>query len=168
MMKEIILITGANGMVAKKLSQVLEKKYTLRFLTRTKRAENHFEWDIKKKYIEDKALQNVSHVIHLAGTGVADKNWTPERKEEIISSRVQSAELILESLKKQNLKIKSFVSASGIAYYGTETTHTIYEENSPLGEGFLSHVCELWENVAKDFFLQIQHVLFLMEKYALA
>jgi uncharacterized protein (TIGR01777 family) len=150
-MKEIVLITGANGMVAKKLSQILEKKYTLRFLTRTKRAENHFEWDIEKKYIDDKAVQNVSHVIHLAGAGVADKKWTAQRKEEIISSRVASAELILESLKKQDLKVKSFISASGIAYYGTETTNTIYKENSPLGEGFLSHVCELWESVADKF-----------------
>lgn len=150
-MKEIILITGANGMVAKELSQILEKTYTLRFLTRNKKAENHFEWDISKKYIDAQAVQNVSHIIHLAGAGVADKKWTSQRKQEIISSRVQSAELILESLKKQGLKVKSFISASGIAYYGTETSDTIYEENSPLGKEFLAHVCELWEGIADNF-----------------
>lgn len=150
-MKEVILITGANGMVAKQLSQVLKEKYTLRFLTRNKQAENHFEWDIAKKYIDDKAVQNVSHIIHLAGAGIADKNWTVQRKKEIISSRVQSAELILGSLKKQGLKVKSFISASGISYYGTETTNTIYDENSPLGKGFLAHVCKLWEGIADEF-----------------
>jgi NAD dependent epimerase/dehydratase family enzyme len=55
-MKEIILITGANGLVAKELSEKLEKDYTVRFLTRKKQNSNDFEWDIKKGTIDEKAL----------------------------------------------------------------------------------------------------------------
>ena len=150
-MKEIVLITGANGLVAKELSKKLEKEYTIRFLTRKKRTDNEFEWDVKNQTIDEKALENVSHIIHLAGANISEKRWTDERKKELISSRVDSAGLILKTLRKNNIKLKSFISASGINYYGTETTEKIFTENDGPGNDFLSEVVVLWERAADDF-----------------
>ncbi|WP_419870658.1 TIGR01777 family oxidoreductase [Chryseobacterium sp. CT-SW4] len=150
-MKEIILITGAGGMIARQLAQRLDKDYTIRFLTRTKRDENQFEWDIHKKTIDEAALENVSHVIHLAGANIAEKKWTQKRKEELISSRIDSAQLILDTLKRKNIVLKSFISASGINVYGTETTEKIYKEEDPKGHDFLSQVVTLWEKAADRF-----------------
>ncbi|WP_265130508.1 TIGR01777 family oxidoreductase [Chryseobacterium oranimense] len=150
-MKEIVLITGAGGMIAKKLSKKLEKKYTVRFLTRKKKHDNDFEWDIKNGIIDESALDNVSHIIHLAGANISEKRWTKERKRELISSRVDSAGLLLKTVKKKKVKLKSFISASGINYYGTVTTEKIYSENDPPGNDFLSEVVVLWERAADDF-----------------
>lgn len=150
-MKEIVLITGANGLVAKELSKKLEKEYTIRFLTRKKRTDNEFEWDVKNQTIDERALENVSHIIHLAGANISEKRWTDERKKELISSRVDSAGLILKTLRKNNIKLKSFISASGINYYGTETTEKIFTENDGPGNDFLSEVVVLWERAADDF-----------------
>ncbi|WP_343608706.1 TIGR01777 family oxidoreductase [Chryseobacterium oranimense] len=150
-MKEIVLITGAGGMIAKKLSKKLEKEYTVRFLTRKKKHDNDFEWDIKNGIIDESALDNVSHIIHLAGANISEKRWTKERKRELISSRVDSAGLLLKTVKKKKIKLKSFISASGINYYGTVTTEKIYSENDPPGNDFLSEVVVLWERVADDF-----------------
>ncbi|KFF21768.1 TIGR01777 family oxidoreductase [Chryseobacterium sp. JM1] len=150
-MKEIVLITGAGGMIARKLSKKIEKEFTVRFLTRKKKHENDFEWDIKKGTIDESALDNVSHIIHLAGANISEKRWTKERKQELISSRVDSAGLLLETLRKKNIKLKSFISASGINYYGTVTTDKIYTENDPPGNDFLSEVVVLWERAADDF-----------------
>ncbi len=150
-MKEIVLITGANGLIAKELSKRLEKEYTVRFLTRKKKNENDFEWDLKKGTVDENAFENISHVIHLAGAGVAEKRWTDERKKEIISSRVDSAHLILKNLQQKNQKLKSFVSASGINYYGTETTEKIFTEQDGPGKDFLSEVTILWEQAADEF-----------------
>ncbi|NIF04913.1 TIGR01777 family protein [Chryseobacterium sp. Tr-659] len=153
-MKEIVLITGASGMIARQLAEKIGNDYELRFLTRKKKRSNEYEWDINKGSIDETALENVSHIIHLAGANISEKRWTPERKRELISSRIDSAELLRNTLKKKNIKLKSFISASGINYYGTETSEKIFTENDPPGNDFLSEVVVLWERAADDFLEQ--------------
>ncbi|WP_292010746.1 TIGR01777 family oxidoreductase [Chryseobacterium sp.] len=150
-MKEIVLITGAGGMIAQELSRKLGKDYIIRFLTRTKRQENQYEWDLDKGTIDETAFENVDHIIHLAGANISEKRWTEKRKKELIFSRVNSAKLILDTLKKKNIVLKSFISASGINVYGTETTEKIYKEDDPKGNDFLSKVVILWEQAADWF-----------------
>jgi uncharacterized protein (TIGR01777 family) len=150
-MKEIVLITGAGGLIARELSKQLENKYTVQFLTRHKKRENEFMWDINKGMIDEKALEDVSHVIHLAGANISEKRWTDDRKKELISSRVDSAQLILKTLQKNNRVLKSFISASGINYYGTETTNKIFTEKDGPGNDFLSEVVVVWEKAADEF-----------------
>ncbi|MEI7488467.1 MAG: TIGR01777 family oxidoreductase [Chryseobacterium sp.] len=150
-MKEVVLITGANGMVAQELSKKLEKEYSVRFLTRKKKRDNDYEWDIKNGKIDESAFENVAHIIHLAGANISVKRWTDDRKKELISSRVDSAKLLLNTLRKKNIHLKSFISASGINYYGTKTTEKIYTEDDAPGNDFLSEVVVLWERSADDF-----------------
>ncbi|KQR94510.1 hypothetical protein ASG01_01100 [Chryseobacterium sp. Leaf180] len=150
-MKETILITGANGSVAKNLSKLLQNDYEIRFLTRTKKNANEFEWNIEKKTIDVAALKNVSHIIHLAGANVAEKKWTDERKKEIFTSRIDSAKLILDTLKQNNFKIKSFISASASGIYGSFTSEKIFDESGPYGNDFLAEVVKAWEAAADDF-----------------
>lgn len=150
-MKEIVLITGASGTIARAISKKLENQYSIRFLTRKKEAENEFEWDLENQIVDEKAFENVSHIIHLAGANISEKRWTEDRKKELISSRVDSAKLILNTLKKKNLKLKSFISASGINFYGTKTTDKIFTENEAPGNDFLSEVVVVWEKAADEF-----------------
>ncbi|MCP4552764.1 MAG: TIGR01777 family protein [Bacteroidetes bacterium] len=150
-MKEVVLITGSNGIIAKSLSEQLGDNYSLRYLTRKKRKENEFEWNINKKYIENGAFTDVSHIIHLAGAGISEKRWSENRKKTIFSSRIDSAKLILTILKKEHIKITSFISASAIGYYGTVTSEKIYYENDTKGNDFLSDVCYNWEKTADEF-----------------
>lgn len=150
-MKEVVLITGASGLIARELSKKLEKEFTVRFLTRKKRRDNEWEWDLKNGTIDESAFENLSHIIHLAGANISEKRWTEERKKELISSRVESAKLLSGMVKKKNLKLKSFISASGINYYGTTTTEKIYKEDDQSGNDFLSEVVILWEKSADIF-----------------
>lgn len=150
-MKEIVLITGASGAIAKALSKKIEKDFAVRFLTRKKKAENEFEWNLENNTIDERAFENISHIIHLAGANISEKRWTEDRKKELISSRVDSAKLILNTLKKKNLKLRSFISASGINFYGTKTTDKIFIENDAPGNDFLSEVVMVWEKAADEF-----------------
>ncbi|UZT98624.1 TIGR01777 family oxidoreductase [Chryseobacterium fluminis] len=150
-MKEVVLITGAGGMIAKELSKKLSKEYEVRLLTRKKKHHNEFEWDIDRQTIDESAFENVSHIIHLAGANISEKRWTDERKKQLISSRVESAKLLLNILRKKNIRLKSFISASGINYYGTVTSEKIFTEQDPPGNDFLSEVVILWEKAADDF-----------------
>jgi uncharacterized protein (TIGR01777 family) len=150
-MKQVVLITGANGMLAKHLAKQLEIEYSVRFLTRKKTRSNEYLWDLNNNYIDPNALIGVHNIIHLAGSSIANKRWTKKRKQIIISSRVDSAGLILKELKKHQISIETFISASAIGYYGTKTTDEIYNEKSPKGNDFLSDVCDKWEHAAYDF-----------------
>ncbi|MEY8760738.1 TIGR01777 family oxidoreductase [Chryseobacterium tongliaoense] len=147
-MKEVVLITGAGGMIAQELSKRIEKDYTIRFLTRKKKRDNDYEWNVQKEIIDESAFENVDHIIHLAGANISEQRWTEKRKKELISSRTDSAKLILDTLKKKNIKLKSFISASGINVYGTKTTENIYKEDDEKGSDFLSKVVILWEQAA--------------------
>jgi uncharacterized protein len=151
--KEIILITGSHGTVANQLSSLLEN-YSLRYLTRKKTNANEFEWNIEKQIMDPSALDSVKHIVHLAGAGIADERWSDERKKIIMSSRIDSARLILKNLKDRNQKISTFISGSASGYYGSTTTDKIFKETDSNGNDFLSEVCYQWELAADEFLTQ--------------
>ena len=150
-MKKVVLITGANGMLAKYMGEQLSPIYSVRYLTRNVSNENEYLWDLKNKHIDSKGLIGVNYIIHLAGSSIVEKRWSKKRKQTILASRVDSGLLILEELKKYQITIDAFISASAIGYYGTMTSNTIFNEGSPQGNDFLSDVCSKWENTAQLF-----------------
>jgi uncharacterized protein len=148
-----ILITGGTGMIGQRLTELLlQKGHQVTYLSRSKEKKANidvYQWDIDKKYIEEGALENADYVVHLAGTGIADKRWTDERKQEIINSRIQPIELINKYLQEKNIKLKGFISASAIGYYGGDTGETKLDENSKAGNDFLAECTQLWELAAQ-------------------
>ena len=144
-----IVITGGTGLVGSYLSKMLSKNnHEVVHLSRTPDSSAHyptFEWNIGKKYIDPNALDGADFVIHLAGAGVADKRWTKQRKKVIIDSRVESIKLLKSQIEKQQVKLKSFISASAIGYYGMDTGAAELTEESKPGNDYLAHVVKLWE-----------------------
>ncbi|MBX2986054.1 MAG: TIGR01777 family oxidoreductase [Bacteroidia bacterium] len=150
-MKEIVLITGAHGVIAQELSQRLSNAFEVRLLSRFPEQKNEFKWNIDKHFIDDNALKDISHIVHLAGANVLEKKWTEARRSEIVSSRVKSADMLLRLLQNQNQHIKTFVTASAIGFYGNETSERIFVEDDVKGTGFLSDVVLRWEQAADAF-----------------
>ncbi len=111
---------------------------------------NYFHWNVKEKVMSREACEGVSHIIHLAGAGIADERWSRHRKKEIIESRVESARLLFEYCQDSNNRPVSFISASAIGIYG-DTGDEWVREDHPVGEGFLSEVCRQWEEAADAF-----------------
>ena len=138
-------------MLAKALAKHLADDYEIRFLSRGTSKPNEFYWDPSQNIIDSEALVGVHHVIHLAGATIGNKRWTPKRKELILSSRVDSAHLIRKELSKNKQQIESFISISGVGYYGTLTSDTKFDELSPKGNDFLADVCGEWEQACHDF-----------------
>jgi len=110
-----------------------------------------YKWDLHKGEIDNRAFEGINSIIHLAGAGIADKRWTDARKKELINSRVKSAELLKTYVISQNVKLNSFISASGIGYYGTATTDHVFKEQDPPANEFVSEICIKWEAAADDF-----------------
>ena len=149
-----ILITGGTGMVGRALTQVLVAKgHQVAILTRNPPSSNHpnisyYHWDIPSGIIDSAAILQADHIIHLAGAGVADKRWNKARKQEIVDSRVQSGELLVHALKTMPNHVQSFLSASGIGWYGPDTTKSLQQgfmEDAPADTAFLGETCRLWE-----------------------
>ncbi|HRG38866.1 MAG TPA: TIGR01777 family oxidoreductase [Bacteroidia bacterium] len=149
---ETILITGASGLIGKHLTVLLkEKGYRVIHLSRSASKKNDtetFVWNIHKQTIDEQAVIQADHIIHLAGDGITHHRWSEAQKKEIIDSRVESIHLLYKTLQKTNKTLKSFVSASGIGIYGGITTQKIYSETDPPATDFLGTVCEKWEDAA--------------------
>jgi uncharacterized protein (TIGR01777 family) len=94
-------------------------------------------------WLDSNALDQVTHIIHLAGASIS-KKWTPEYKQTIVDSRTKGLHTLKKYLSKADLKIDKILSASGIGYYQPNTGKTLTEMD-PKGNGFLSDVCNLWE-----------------------
>lgn len=147
-----ILITGASGLVGSRLKQLLEAEgHTVHTLGRAKNSgPGHFAWNPAKGKMDEKALEGVTAIVHLAGAGVAEKRWTTERKKEILDSRVQSTAVLYKYLNKYPNKVTTLVSASAVGYYG-DCGAAVVDEEHPLGEGFLADVCKQWEDGVARF-----------------
>ena len=145
-----ILITGGTGLVGKALTTLLlQKGYTVIILTRKLPVGDQQPgvqfalWNVKKQTIDIAALQRADYIIHLAGAGVMDKKWSPEYKNEIISSRVESAKLLVHTLKNNPNTIKAVVSSSAIGWY--QVVPVVHTEEEPADDSYLGHTCKLWE-----------------------
>lgn len=149
-----ILITGGTGLVGTRLSTLLTQKgYEVIHLSRKPRPDASYKtytWDVIEGKIDPEAL-HVDYIIHLAGAGVADKKWTDRRKELIYSSRIESTRLLFEKVQEQRIKLKGFISASAIGYYGFDTGDSMVDENTSPGDDFLANVVIDWEEAADSF-----------------
>lgn len=148
-----ILITGGTGLVGTALVKKLkERNHTVRILTRSEsEEENEFYWNIAEKKIDDQAFENLDCIIHLAGANISER-WTDDYKKELYSSRIDSANLLLEYCEKKEIHLQSFISSSGVNYYGTFTSDQILTEESKIVENdFLAKLCVEWENAADQF-----------------
>ena len=155
-MNSKILITGGSGLVGVYLSDKLTQQgFEVLHLSRNKNSKSKYKtffWDIPKGIIEEGALDDVRYIIHLAGAGVADKKWTTARKHLLISSRVDSANLIYSYLKNHKHTVEAFISASAIGIYGADTGGILKSEDRiQLGDDFLATLTKKWESAADQF-----------------
>lgn len=93
-----------------------------------------------------RAIQGADAVINLAGAGIADKRWTPARKQLLRDSRVLSTRSLAEAIRTGAIQPSVFIQGSGIGYYGAFDDGPALTEDSPAGSDLLGHICAAWEN----------------------
>ncbi len=146
-----VLITGASGLVGKKLvKKLLLEKIEVNYLSTSKlKLKNKlhytgFYWNPRQGQISDKAFDGVDAIIHLAGANIATR-WTTAYKKEILESRVLSSNLLFETLKRIPNQVKQVISASGTAIYPDSFDKIYSETETQIATGFLSDVVVNWE-----------------------
>ena len=150
-----VLITGGSGLIGRALSELLlAEGYKVFWLSRTKNLSAKFpsySWDYTKREIDTEILEEVDIIVHLAGDSIGSGRWTETKKEQIMSSRIDSTVLLLETLRELDLKPDVFISASAVGIYGNKTTENIYEEkDKTVADDFLAQVCNEWEKAVEQ------------------
>lgn len=145
-----ILISGGRGLIGKSLSRLLKQKgYTVYKLTRRPKKNSHIYWNPEKQTIESKHLAEIDVIINLAGSNIADKKWSNDRKTDLVNSRVNSIHFLKAAAEKMP-NLKYYISASGINCYGYNGPHE-KTETDPYGKDFLSQLVKDWEMASDSF-----------------
>ncbi len=151
------LITGATGLVGQEIvKQLRAMEVPVHYLSTSKsklKSEHHyhgFYWDPSKNTIDKKAFSGVTHIINLAGASVA-KPWTKSHQKAILDSRVQSLQLLRQTLSHIDHEVVHFSSASAIGIYQSDFTKLHDEFSEALGQDFLAEVVKVWEAEAEKF-----------------
>ena len=153
-----LLITGGSGTLGQNITQLaLSKNYEVNILTRNKKLSSnkngikYYYWDPKLKIIDHNCFDGVDSVINLSGYNVFCY-WTNKNKSKILESRIESTSFILSQIKERNIKIKSFVSASGIAAYSNSLSIVSTEDHGvDTPTSFINQVVIKWESIIRDY-----------------
>lgn len=146
-----VAVAGSSGLIGSGLVPALRQDghEVVRLVRRAAEARDEVGWDPVRGELDLGDLDGVEGFVNLAGAGIGDKKWTPERRKEVLDSRVVSTRLLAESAAKLDPKPKAFLSASGVGFYGFEGGDTVRTEDDPRGEGFLADVVAAWEEAAE-------------------
>ena len=153
-----LLITGGSGTLGQNITKLaLSKNYQVNILTRNKKLSSnkngikYYYWDPKLKIIDHNCFDGVDSVINLSGYNVFCY-WTNKNKSKILESRIESTSFILSQIKERNIKIKSFVSASGIAAYSNSLSIVSTEDHgADKPTSFINQVVIKWESKVRDY-----------------
>jgi len=151
-----ILITGATGLIGTELVPALQSfGHQINYLTTSPTKKKYFIdaqsflWNPQKNEIDSRCWEGVSVLIHLAGTSISIP-WTTANRIKIRQSRIQSTQLLVQSLKATRETLDTVVAASGIGLYPS-SIERLYKESDNVGSDFLSSVVKDWEGAVNDF-----------------
>lgn len=152
-----ILIAGGSGLLGMRLSKILsENGHEVFHLSRQPDSNTPYKtlaWNPSAGEIDESCLPEIDFIINLAGAGIAERLWTDSRKKLIISSRVDSTMLFKKLIADGKMpKLKAYISASAIGFYGNRGEELLFEHIEPGSSGFLPEVVKAWE----DSILQIK------------
>lgn len=152
-----ILITGATGLIGKKLtSDLLSEGYSVNYLTtrnsqiKSSNKINGYYWNPEKEIIDLECFKDVDTIINLAGSNIA-KRWSRSNKLKILKTRTQSLNLLKDSILKNNLNIKKIISASAIGIYPSSFDRVYTENTNLISSSFLGKVVREWELAVNSF-----------------
>ena len=151
-MKERIIITGYSGSLARRTTELLKDNYEIIGLTSNKRRVNNkniYYWNTSTDEIDERALENCKHIIHLSGYPIL-KRWTKNNKILMRKSRIEAANLLFNKCQKLNISPKTFISASAIGIYGLDA-RGIKSEKDKIKTDWIARMASDWEESAQEF-----------------
>ena len=140
-----VLIVGGTGFIGQALQKALDLSgIAYKILSRRPSKAHHVYWDPSKNQLDGSTLGSITHIINLAGAGIAEKRWTKERKKELINSRVDATQFLYNECCKHCPALEGYIGISGVNAFGFDDS-LCYNETHPFATDFLSSLVEQWE-----------------------
>lgn len=148
-----IIITGGTGLIGRALCPLLlADGHLVTVLSRNPDETRGMPHGIRIEKWDGKTIEGWGHwvngtdvIINLAGTGIADRPWTDNRKKVIRESRIHAGLAIQKAIGEAKQKPKVLIQASAVGYYGARHDDEIITEEAAPGKDFLAKVCFDWE-----------------------
>jgi uncharacterized protein len=150
-----ILITGSSGLVGTALTQDLQRAghtvcRLVRPATSTQTIANSQGFDVNWNPATGElggAAVGADAVVNLAGASIAERRWTPPRKQLLRSSRIDTTRALVQALSRMSARPRVLISASATGIYGNRGDETLTESSQP-GTDFLGEIAKDWESEA--------------------
>lgn len=151
-----IVITGATGLLGKKIVALLHKKnYDVIIFSRSPQkakevlpyAQEYVRWNAEENGDWAKYIDGAYGVINLAGTNVGEGRWTEKKKKEIYDSRIVGTRGIVNAILQADNPPKVLVNTSASGFYGN--SDIVQTEEQTAASDFLAQVCNSWEAEAQ-------------------
>lgn len=146
-----VLISGASGLIGQALTSSLraDDHDVVHLVRHTPKAAHHVQWDPAAGTYDADNLAGVDVVVNLNGAGVGDKRWTPDYKNLLRSSRLDSTKTLFDLVSDLKEKPRLVLQGSAVGFYGSRGDEVL-TERSERGTGFLADLTVDWENTARD------------------
>ncbi|GAA4356194.1 TIGR01777 family oxidoreductase [Kangiella marina] len=146
-----VLITGGTGFIGRNLVPLLKaQSHEVTVLTRS--PDKYRAYPTFKDVKLTSSLTEVSAVdvvINLAGANLSAKRWSDRYKQEIVESRLNLTENLVQWINGQQQKPHTLISGSAIGYYGARGNEELDEEStSGSASEFQVRLCSRWEDAA--------------------
>lgn len=146
----LIFLAGGSGFLGRALQSTLrDAGHDVRVLSRRASAPHQVAWQpdgTAGAWTE--ALDGADIIINLAGENLAGGRWTEARKKRLRDSRILSTRSLVAAIQRMSRPPATFLSASGIGYYGPRGDTLVTEDTAP-GDDFLAQLCVEWEREAQ-------------------
>jgi uncharacterized protein len=147
-----IVVAGGTGFIGEPLvKRLVARGDDVAVLSRNPskvRAGRGLQWDGRTQGAWSDEVAKADVVINLAGENVGEGRWTDQRKKQLVASRLNATEALIEALRRAPSNKRVLVNASAIGYYGVRGDEVI-DESGSRGGGFLAGLVEKWENGAR-------------------
>ncbi len=153
-----MVVAGASGVVGRHLVSEAEKSgWNIRILSRS--SESATQWNPEKIIDEgeesllpvQQVLEGTDLLVNLAGASLADGKLDIDHSKRVMDSRIHATRVLAQAYGRCTSPPPCWIQASAIGYYGDAKEEDVTEE-SAQGKLFLSQVCDVWEETAREAF----------------